>query len=279
MLGPSEYAARIHDFRTYGAVSRDMIRRWIYPVVPDNLPSGYERLYNYSYARNFIYKETRGNTIVDRSAKVNDGCILGANASVGGLCVLSSTVVGHNVTIGENARITDSHLWDGVRVGSMVAIDQSILCEGVEVMDGATIGKGCVIGKGCKIGKGVVVPMFTRVMHPDHKINSDDDGGNDWSDSEESEEEEGEGDKAGDGGGVSDPNVVGVDGVGKMYSVEEEGEDDSDDSDEEDKAEYEIFLSQDAQSIGFDGKAAFQTRVKLQTNGGMGFEGGGGGFG
>ena len=135
------------------------------------------------------------------------------------MCAIGRTVVGHNVVIGENAKIQDSHLWDGVRVGSMVNIDQSILCEDVVVMDGATIGKGCIIGKGCVIGKGIVVPMFTRVMHPDHKINSGEEDGGDWTDSESEEEQEtGKGEVG--GAGVSDPDVVGSDGVGKLYSIE-----------------------------------------------------------
>ena len=31
----SEYAARIDNFRSYDAVSKDILQRWTYPLVPD----------------------------------------------------------------------------------------------------------------------------------------------------------------------------------------------------------------------------------------------------
>lgn len=36
----NEYAARIQDLRTYHAISRDVMRRWAYPLVPDSNFSG-----------------------------------------------------------------------------------------------------------------------------------------------------------------------------------------------------------------------------------------------
>jgi hypothetical protein len=48
-----------------------MVRRWAYPIVPEHLPTGYERDFSYSYTRDFIYREERGNTSIDRSSIVS----------------------------------------------------------------------------------------------------------------------------------------------------------------------------------------------------------------
>ena len=51
----SEYAARVHDPHTYDVVSRDIIQRWAYPLVPDAnlLPDRSYRCYAHT-----VYKET-----------------------------------------------------------------------------------------------------------------------------------------------------------------------------------------------------------------------------
>ena len=47
-----EYAARIHNLRSYDAISRDIISRWVYPLCPDtNLFPGAE----YQFRRGHIY--------------------------------------------------------------------------------------------------------------------------------------------------------------------------------------------------------------------------------
>jgi translation initiation factor eIF-2B subunit epsilon len=40
IAGPREYGARVEDLRLYDAVARDVIRRWTYPMVPDNSTTG-----------------------------------------------------------------------------------------------------------------------------------------------------------------------------------------------------------------------------------------------
>jgi hypothetical protein len=40
IAGPREYGARVEDLRLYDAVSSDVIRRWTYPMVPDNGTTG-----------------------------------------------------------------------------------------------------------------------------------------------------------------------------------------------------------------------------------------------
>lgn len=35
MCRQGEYAARVHNLRSYDAISRDLLSRWAYPFVPD----------------------------------------------------------------------------------------------------------------------------------------------------------------------------------------------------------------------------------------------------
>lgn len=268
LLGPNEYAARVHDFNTYGAISRDMIRRWIYPVVPDNLPSGYERKYHYKYSRNFIYKETKGNTVIDRSTKINDGCIIGASANIGRQCVLSSSVIGNNVTVGDNVTLTNSHLWNGVKVGSNVFIDASVICENVVVLDGATVSKGCVIGKDCIIGNKdgteFVIPAFSRVTCS-VDTEGDDDEDEYWSDTDSAEGNKDNGEQAADptSDDEREEDIVGTGGKGRLWKMDNLDDSVSDFEDSV-REKYRYLLSQEAQSIGFDRHEAYKVRLELQ---------------
>ena len=87
ILGPSEYAARVHDPRTYAAVSSDLLRRWCYPVVPDNLPSAYEKRYRYVLQRHHLYREAKGGrSRIGRSSSVIGPGMVGSRCHIGEGC-------------------------------------------------------------------------------------------------------------------------------------------------------------------------------------------------
>ena len=88
LLGPSEYAARVHDPRTYAAVSSDLLRRWCYPVVPDNLPSGYEKRYRYVLQRRYVYREANHPARIGRSSKVVGPGMVGSRCRIGEGCII-----------------------------------------------------------------------------------------------------------------------------------------------------------------------------------------------
>ncbi len=50
-----EYAARVRSTQMYDAISRDVIGRWTFPMVPD---SNIFDSHTYRYYRNHIYKES-----------------------------------------------------------------------------------------------------------------------------------------------------------------------------------------------------------------------------
>lgn len=48
------YANRVRNFNTYSAISKDIIHRWTYPMVPDN---NWLAASSYQHSRPHIYKE------------------------------------------------------------------------------------------------------------------------------------------------------------------------------------------------------------------------------
>ena len=260
ILDKNEYAARVVDLATYAAISRDLLQRWCYPVVPDNLPSGYKKSYRYSMQRHYMYFEQKnGKTQVGRGTIIRGTGMMGANCSVGDTCRIEQTVVGHGCKIGSGVTMLGTILWDKVQVEDSATVVQSILADGAIVKEGAVINRGCVIGAGCVVGKGTVIPEFTRITLEQEE---DDDFGDDWSDDEEeeSDEENNEsGKKAKEGNEVqTQVEVVGADGKGLVWKPPSE-----DDDDEEiyGMTTSEVVLSQ---SIGFNPKELFKVRMKAQ---------------
>lgn len=259
IMDKNEYAARVNDLATYAAISRDLLRRWCYPVVPDNLPSGYKKAYRYSMQRHYMYFEQKnGKTQVGRGTMIQGAGMMGANCSVGDCCRIEQTVVGHRCKLGSGVTMLGTILWDNVVVEDGATVVQSILAYGAVVKEGAVINRGCVIGAGCVIGKGVVIPEFTRITL---QQDEDDDFEDDWSEDEEEEnEEEDRPDKKSKKEGIfqTEVDVVGADGKGQVWKAPAE-----DDEDEEiyGMSTSEVVLSQ---SIGFDPKELFCARMKAQ---------------
>ena len=78
----TDYAARVHNLRSYDAVSQDIVQRWVYPLVPDaNLLCGTSGAGSYRHFRNNIYKET--NVSLCRSAVIGADTALGTGTVIG----------------------------------------------------------------------------------------------------------------------------------------------------------------------------------------------------
>ena len=80
-LGPKEYAASVSNLRSYDAVSRDVIGRWVYPLSPDVncLPRGAHTTYAHKWPQMYAEK----GAAVDPSATIGPGTVLADGCSVG----------------------------------------------------------------------------------------------------------------------------------------------------------------------------------------------------
>lgn len=256
ILKDSEYAARVQDFSSYAAISNDLLRRWCYPVVPDNLPSGYEKECRYALQRHYMYREMKqGRTKIGRSSTLKGAGMVGSQCQIGNDCTIEGTVIGNDCEINNGVTVKDSFLWDKVRIQEGATVIESILAADCLIKAGATINRGCIIGRGCVIGTGVELPEFTRITQMEEREeNFDGDGFDDSEDEEEDDCDDDDGEKVGDG--KINVSVVGLDGLGQVWKPIA-----GEDSDDEEEDLVEVIK---AQSIGFDPTAVYKERLAAQ---------------
>ena len=263
-LSSSEYASKIHDFRTYHATSSDLLKRWCYPIVPDNLPCGYEKKYRYAVERYMMYIEQKGKTKVGKQVTLKGPGMVGSHTKIDDGCHIAQSVIGNECFVGKNVSLHKCHLWDHVSVEDGASVTESILCNGCIVRKGAVIGKGCVVGKNCIIGENVVLPEFTRITN---HVDEEDDMFSDDDDEEDSDRSSGE---------ESYHDVIGKDGAGRVwkptnnidddddYDDEYYNDYDGDDDDNEESKEWNALEQMKSQSIGYDATPLLQKRMKRQ---------------
>lgn len=109
-------------------------------------------------------------TIIDQTAELGMGVVLGSNVEVragarlGGHCV-----IGDNCVIGNEANVSHSVIWGETFVGKNSTVDGAVLCRRVDIRArarvdiGAVIGDETLIGRGAHIGPGVHIYPFKRV--------------------------------------------------------------------------------------------------------------------
>ena len=121
----NEYAARVHDPRTYHSICRDIVTRWVYPLVPDSptlQDTGASGLSGYTHLRRYVYKEQ--GVKVSRTAHVGESVVLGRGSVIEANAQVLRSVLGRGCWVGAGATVQDSHLWTGavMPVSSAVSV-------------------------------------------------------------------------------------------------------------------------------------------------------------
>ncbi|KYQ96662.1 bacterial transferase hexapeptide repeat-containing protein [Tieghemostelium lacteum] len=184
-----EYAARVKDLRTYHSVSKDIIHRWTFPMVPDN---NFMCNSTYSLYRQMIYKEKMVKMI--GNCKLGEETVIGKGCELGDGSVITHSVLGRNCIIGRNVQLHGCYLWDGVVVQDNAIVRNSLLCDGSLVCNGAVIEKGSIISFGVIIGQGLHVEKFSKfTLYTPHKsLNDSTENDDEDEDDDESSDEENE---------------------------------------------------------------------------------------
>ncbi|CAK4608954.1 unnamed protein product [Aphanomyces euteiches] len=214
-----EFAARVHDPRTYSAITHAILQRWVFPMVPDNNLLGPAS--TYSHQRHDIYKEKK--VVLARTCSVRSTSILAEGTTVGANSIVDKSAIGRNCKIGANVKITNSFLWDNVVVEDNVTIDGAIVCNHAILHHGATVREGCLISHRVVLGANFTVPAYTKLTTVRH-VASDDGFSDDENDKETKDEEDDE---------AWNPDHVGDGGVGRIWTLDEDDDGDRDDSDNE----------------------------------------------
>ena len=154
------YALRARDVPTYQAVTRDLLARWVHPLVPDNNFLG--RPAAFAYSRNNVYKEAGAKCAP--LARLGRNVALGAGTVVENRAALTRATVGRNCAIARGATVSDAILWDNVVVGENAIVRGAIVADGATILSGARVEEGAMIGSGVVIGKDGVVPANTYIV-------------------------------------------------------------------------------------------------------------------
>lgn len=151
-----QYAARVSNLHTYDAISKDVIHRWVYPLVPDNAIGE-----SYSYGRHNIYLS--GDVTLAVGTELIEDVVIGRGSKIGANSHISHSSIGHYCVIGENVSIEGSYIWDNVVVEDNCTIRQAIVCDKVKLHAGVTVEEGCILSYEVVVDAGMTLTPGSRV--------------------------------------------------------------------------------------------------------------------
>ncbi|KAK3418471.1 hypothetical protein EUGRSUZ_H04421 [Eucalyptus grandis] len=154
----SSYAARVDNYRGYDTISKDIIQRWTYPLVPDVLSLGNSAT---NLERQGMYRAFEIGQ--SRSAQIGPHTVIGTNTTIGSNTKITNSVVGKNCAIGSNVLIEGSYVWDNVTIEDGCELRHAIVCDGVIMKSGSVLKPGVVLSFKVVIGQNFVVPPYSKV--------------------------------------------------------------------------------------------------------------------
>lgn len=174
----ADYAARIDNFRSYDTVSKDIIHRWTYPLVPDVMNFGNTAT---KLERQGIY---RGSDISQaQSAVVGPFSVIGSGTKIGKNTKILNSVVGIGCKIGSNVHIEGCYIWDNVTIEDGCELRHAIVCEGVIMKSGSALEPGVVLSFKVVVGQEFVVPPYSQVSLLQQPVEEDSDEELEYADS------------------------------------------------------------------------------------------------
>lgn len=144
------YAARVSSPALYDAISRDLVRRWIHPIVPD-------KFFDFDHRRNNIYLHQDYPISLLFGTNIDKNVLIGEKTKVGCGVTITNSVIGSNCEIADNVVIDGAYIWNDVTVGSNCNLSNCILAEKVILKSGVKIEFGSILGSNVIIGENVVV--------------------------------------------------------------------------------------------------------------------------
>ncbi|PPQ75415.1 hypothetical protein CVT24_012981 [Panaeolus cyanescens] len=154
------YAARVQDTRSYDSVSKDILSRWTFPLVPDdNHPGGH--IYEHTRGNRYISKDNT--VILARTANIGTNTMIGSSTQISENVTIKASVIGQKCNIGTGTTISNSYIFENATIGANCVIERSIIGAGANIKDGSRIPKGCLIADGVVIGPNAKLEPFERL--------------------------------------------------------------------------------------------------------------------
>ncbi|KAI9065143.1 nucleotide-diphospho-sugar transferase [Trametes sanguinea] len=184
------YAARVADTRSYDSVSKDILSRWTFPLVPDdNHPGGHA----YEHLRGNKYIAKDNSVVLSRTCKVGNNTLIGSHTTIEANATVHASVIGQRCTIGPGAVLRNAYIFDDTHIGAGCVVEGSIVGARVRLGDRCSVPRGCLIADGVVIGEGAKLRKFERVsrkreaLKAEHPEDADEEDEEEDSDLEEVE--------------------------------------------------------------------------------------------
>lgn len=158
-MGKGKYIDRVRDTRTFADISRDVLRRWAFPLVPDSRIMGKD---DYELRRGNVYV-ARTAVRLSRTTTTTGPALIGPHTTLSARTTFNTSTIGERSLVGTGTRIVDSYLFDHVTVGNDCVLNGCIVAQNVVIGDRVVIGVGALIGAGVVIGNDEVIEPFARV--------------------------------------------------------------------------------------------------------------------
>ena len=110
-----------------------------------------------------------GDNSIDNSVEIIGTVLLGNNISIKKNTKLTNTVIGDNVTIGASCKIKNSVFWENIRVEKGVLFDGCVICNDNIIEKNVKATAGLILAEGCEVGE---LTSFDKdvIIWPDKKI-------------------------------------------------------------------------------------------------------------
>ncbi len=151
-----QYAARVSNLHTYDAISKDVIHRWVYPLVPDNATGD-----SYSYSRHNLYLHS--NVTLAMGSVLHEDVVIGKGTKIGKKSQISNSSIGAHCEIGENVSINGAYIWDGVKIENGCVVNHCIVCDDCVLKENVKLESGCILSFGVVIGSDVTIKSGSRI--------------------------------------------------------------------------------------------------------------------
>ncbi len=165
-----EYVARVSSLRTYEIVSKDIVRRWMFPICPD---SNFTNLTTYQFIRPNNYYENGIN--LANTCRIGTDSVIGRGSTIGDNTQIHSSVIGRNVKIGNDVKIVDSFIWDDAIIEDGCTIHKSLVASKAKICKQAVLQRGSVVSCGVIVGENFTVKEHSRLTIYDEQHTEEED--------------------------------------------------------------------------------------------------------